>query len=391
MSVSDSIDKFLEKFKIIQEKILDFLEEEENIEENFYNLKQLLEDTKIRECQHEIRQFLHFLIKVANNHHHASDFFKKIDLILQLFKDNINKYKNDEIFHLFKSNKRILLFLIEEKILTVDEFFVKQIIDSNYLAKKYPQYFAPEIKPFSNENWFPKYDKYIIKTKFVEDIMKELPDDFYEKRKIGENESYLCELIRKDSAEEFIAYVNRNNIPFNKTIPLSIYETNSLLIKKRSNTTLIEYAAFFGSIQIFTYLKYQNVKLKSSLWIDVIHSKNAELIHILEENHIDPIISVFKNHIEIKEISYKGCFKESIKCHHNAIANYFLNNHQQNENENSNEIIKYYNFAFFQKEGINESIFCHLCNYDYYILVKALIASQNVDINSKAIQKHIFQ
>ena len=100
------------------------------------------------------------------------------------------------------------------------------------------------------------------------------------------------------------------------------------------------------------------------------------MIHILEENHIDPIINVFK---------------ESIKCHHNAIANYFLNNSLQNENEYSNEIIKYYNFAFFQKEEINESFFCHLCNYDYYTIVKALIASEEVDINSKEIQKYIFQ
>ena len=60
----------------------------------------------------------------------------------------------------------------------------------------------------------------------------------------GENESYLSKLIRGDSVEDFIAYVNKMNISLNATIIPSIYETNSFLIKKQSQSdngiTLIE-------------------------------------------------------------------------------------------------------------------------------------------------------
>ena len=69
-------------------------------------------------------------------------------------------------------------------------------------------------------------------------------------------------MIRDDNVVEFITYVNKNNISLNSMIQTSIYETNSFLLKKQSvlrrnddGVTLIEYAAFFGSIQIFQYLQ----------------------------------------------------------------------------------------------------------------------------------------
>ena len=54
---------------------------------------------------------------------------------------------------------------------------------------------------------------------------------------------------------------------------------------KRKKITLIEYAAFFGSIQIFNYLKLNKISLTPSLWKYAIHGNNAEIIQILEENH----------------------------------------------------------------------------------------------------------
>lgn len=387
MPVSGIIEKFLEKFKSIQEAFLDYLKGDENIEESYNNLEQIFEDTKIRESKHDVELFLHILVKVANNRHRCPNFYNKIDRILQFFKDDLKKCKNEEIFQLFKSNKRILLFLIEEKILTVDVNFVKKIISKKYLEKFYPLYFAPEINPFLNEQWFPK------KNDWFENITKKLPDDFYKLRKIGENESYICELIRKDMVEDFIAYLNRGNISRNAIISQSIFETNSFLIKKHENideqsnnnydikgTTLIEYAAFFGSIQIFTYLKYEGVELTPSLWLSAIHGKNAELIRLLEDNHV-------KLHPE--------CIEESIICHHNEIADYFLNNYPQNKAKKSSEAIirnlKYYNFAFLQKENINKSSFRHLCHYDYYTLVAILLANREMDINDEVIQNHIYE
>ena len=91
-------------------------------------------------------------------------------------------------------------------------------------------------------------------------------------------------MIRQDSIEEFVAYVTKMNISLTQKIEPSLFDTNQLFM----NQTLIEYAAFFGSIQIIRYLKYSKVQLTESLWIYAIHSNNAELIHFLEENGVKP-------------------------------------------------------------------------------------------------------
>ena len=77
---------------------------------------------------------------------------------------------------------------------------------------------------------------------------KNIFSNFDEKRRIGENDSYVCELIRNDSIEEFVSYVNQNNISVkNARIKDSLFETNTFFIKK--NPTFFEYATFFNSIQ----------------------------------------------------------------------------------------------------------------------------------------------
>ena len=79
MSIGDSIEIFLEKFKTIQETLLEYLDSEENIDDNFQTLHQLFKDSKIQECQHDFRLFLHLLLKVVNNRHRCPDFFSKIE------------------------------------------------------------------------------------------------------------------------------------------------------------------------------------------------------------------------------------------------------------------------------------------------------------------------
>ena len=93
--------------------------------------------------------------------------------------------------------------------------------------------------------------------------------------------------------------------------------------------------------------------------------------------------------------------KESIKCHHNEIAdhiqeNYLLLNNEEEEKEEEEEYsifvngLKHYNFYFIQNEQINETTFNYLCEYDYYRLVSILLNTMNIDINYKKIYKIIY-
>ena len=104
-------------------------------------------------------------------------------------------------------------------------------------------------------------------------------------------------MIREDLVEEFIKYFHKECISSDATIKPSVYETNSFLLKNQ-NVTLIEYAAFFGSIQIFNFLKNENAELKPSLMIEAIHSENAELICLLEEIHVELDVTIEDCYIE---------------------------------------------------------------------------------------------
>ena len=87
--------------------------------------------------------------------------------------------------------------------------------------------------------------------------------------------------------------------------------------------TLFKYAAFYGSIQIIQYLKYNKVPLIPSLWIYAVHSNNAKIIRFLEENKVSH--------------SFDKVLIESIKCHHNSISNYIKDNfYEQNQEDDDN-------------------------------------------------------
>ena len=392
-----SIKEFIEKRKDLQIKILSFLDDSQNnAEENFQLLIHSIENQKISANKHDLTDLLHLVTKIANNHFRCADFFLKIEKIINLFKNDIQKYfTNFEIFNIFKSNKRILLFLIEERIMTIDLSIAKRMTTRKFIKAKYPQYFAPEIKPFLNEiiksqeNGNNTDCDEEVSNDWINEINSNLPKNFNEKRKIGENDSFICKFIQKDMIKEFISYVNKNNISLNTTIKQSIYETNPFLIKKQ--LTLIQYASFYGSIQIFNYLKMNNSKLTPSLWPFAIHGKNAEIIHALEEHNIKPKSESFSSLIMNSGIGannnsngYKKVFIESIKCHHLDVSNYLLKYAISNHNINSQnfiQCIKYHNYAFMPFISINESSFGFLCEYDHYTLVDILLKEKEIDIN----------
>ena len=111
-------------------------------------------------------------------------------------------------------------------------------------------------------------------------------------------------MIGEDLIDDFIIYFHKNNIPLNSKIQRSIFEMNSMFIVK--NPTLIDYFAYFGSIQIMHYLEINKVQLTPSLPLYAIHSNNPEVILFLEEKQI-----------EMDDKTFSG----TIKCNHYDIAN----------------------------------------------------------------------
>ena len=342
--IEADMDQYLDKIKCIYTALLNYFDEQVDPEKKFEDLIQLLKDNNIIENKDDFKLFIKLISKISTNHNRGYDFIEKIEKILQHFKAHIKKSMNDsEIFAIFKESKRIILSLIEGSIIKVDDSFFN-LLDTNLeLKENYKSYFFPI-----------KQD-----------------EDFEAKRKEGENDSYIASLIRNDSIDDFISYVNEKNLRLSsKTIKSSIFETNNFLIEKEP--TLMEYAFFYGSIQIINYLMNYKVDLNQSLWIYGIHSNNAEIINLLEENHI-PFI-------------FEDCVNEAVKCHHNDIADYFLNNCPDKKIEFDNILECFYFPLLVTEELVKEKRLYDLFNYGYCNIIRILVQNDYFnDINYKII------
>lgn len=256
------MEEYLNKLKTIQSTILDYIDDENESEDKFQDLDMLLKDW-ISDNEENLEEFFHLITKIYSNHHQNSNLITKIEKILLLLREDISKkVSNSKIMEIFCDNKRILLFLITENLFNIDESFISKFNSILFsYAEHFLEYFAPEIKSYieSTQN----IDQNNFYKNLYNNVSNELPENFYENRLRGENEDFICNLIRNDMIDEFFKHVNKTNLSLESQIKDSIYETNSFLLYNRPK--LIEYAAFYGSIQIYQYLRLYNVELDSSL------------------------------------------------------------------------------------------------------------------------------
>ena len=353
----------IEKMKDLQSKVLDYIDKEEDMEENYEVLCNFINEEKIHKNGQDLILLLRLLVYISNNHRRSNNFFQKIEKILFEYKNEIiDYYDNVEIFDIFKSNKRLILFLLKEDMMIIDEY-IFYVMNESYQELKYPQYFTPEIKKYAKK-----------KNKEQEDfngILKTIPEDFNEKRLKGENDAFLCEMIRNDSIEDFIIFVNQNDYSFNSFINFSIYETNAILMNNK--IALIQYAAFYGSLQIFKYLFYNHAQIPPLICNFAVHSDNSELIKFLEDNFIKD-----------KKVFYEILI-EAIICHNNDVAKYIQNGYDNIISKQSKILslsLKYHNFLFFPENAKNKDIIIYLVKNDYQQLVKLFLSTGDFDIEN---------
>lgn len=357
--------EYLKKMKNIQKNILEFIERDsisiDDLNIYFNYLKQ-------KENLNYLKEVLHLISKITKNHQSTTRFYEKIEQILQIFKDEIcENFTIQQILNYFIDNKRIILFLFNSGIILPDQTIASIFSNSKYLERKYLHFFYPEISTF-------------LSPKMSDEIKKEIEtnynsEQFLKLREKGENDSYICQLIRDDLNDDFISYVSHSNYQLTEAIEPSIFETNSLLIKNKP--TLIEYSAFFGSIHIFKYLFLNKVELNPSLWLYAIHGGSSGIIHILEDCEMN-----------IPDDYFQSYLIEAIKCHHNQLANYFETNLNRTQISIDSEKVvfrkslQFFNYKFLPHEiGQFEELFDDLCKNDYLLLVDFFLKSKSIQIN----------
>ncbi|KAK8867115.1 hypothetical protein M9Y10_010087 [Tritrichomonas musculus] len=384
MDKKEFIQNYVNNMKKIQEIILDFLENNATYEEFLRKFTISLNNEKIRENRNDLRLVLRIISHIAAYHYRTKGFFDKIGEILLLLKDEITSfYTQFEIYDIFEKCSPILVFLYENKFIEPNSESFERLFRLDGDSYKY---FIPQFKSFFDHLELEKVKKEYSQM----DIDLEL---FKSKQKIGENDSYICQLIRDDSVEEFIAFVNRSNLSLqNEKIKKSIFETNLDLIDDEE-MTLIKYAAFFGSIQIFNYLRMNGVEMKPELWNFAIHSNKPEMIHLLEELHVEP-----------EQRDFYECYFNAVEYHHNNIARYLhdnLMNIDDKFEKQFSEKLQFYNFSIFADEiqddpdiltNVNKRkiLFYELCENDCYTLVEYLLNNVEIDVNARIILNQYF-
>lgn len=374
MSTLDNpaVETHFNEMRCIENLFIQFIEIEENLEEADFEIKQYNyfanlppEDKKLK-----LKEILYLISQIGDNHYQTTNFYAKIERLINLFTTEIKQsMSNDEIFDYFRENCRIILFLFTTEIITMDRYIANWLIQSPF-----KRFFSREILTFVKGSQVT-----------ADELIEEEEANSSLKRQIGMNDSYICQLIRDDSVEEFIKYVTQANMNLSSLIPFSKYESSPFLIDDKyrempqidlmkpyqSKASLIEYAAFYGSLKIFKYLRIKDVNFSPSIWLYAIHSNNPDIIHILEEDEINP-----------PDGNYEKCFIEALKCHHIKVAKYLLNEYITMDSKIAQQVVKYHNYEIFNEKFIDH--FFDFAQFDYPLTVKILLNTEtSYDINSK--------
>lgn len=193
------IQRCIDEKKHFYDVLLNFIVDEEYDKAKFDKLCKLLVEQHIQKNKTEFIHFLKTVLCIADNHHRQPSFFNNIEQILIYIKDELKQtLSNDEIYIFFQSNKQIVLILFKEKIIipTINIWYQINTLTQPYLSL-FSDFYIPELGQFMEKGENNKIEKWT---------------DYDKKRLVGENDSYICELIRNDSAIEFISYVNRSKI-----------------------------------------------------------------------------------------------------------------------------------------------------------------------------------
>lgn len=348
---------FMQK-REIQNQILLFIENPNHDNIGYIQLTSFFNNNlNLQKKKEDLKDVCTLLTNITNECHRNSLFFNKIEqIILYLKKYIMSSFTNLKIYRIFQKCKLILFILIKNQIMKVDQdVFDKLSVDHKY-------YFHPELKSFYNED----------KIRDIENTMCQNDPDvfinFDEKRQNGVNDSEICKIIRNDSIQEFVTFLNLTEIEISSLkIKPSIFETNPILYK---STDIMEYAAFYGSNKIIKYL-LTKIEIPHSILTFSMHSGNPKTIHLFEE--------------KIEEIDGKtNILTEAIKSHQNDIADY-LNNNYKFDDDIIDNCFHYANFLYLPEMTESQLALYYLYSskYNYLDTVKFLLKKSDIDLNAK--------
>lgn len=97
------------KIKSLQNRLLEFLEDESDTDGKYEYFVNLLSIHKLINCQYEIKALLRLISSIGKNYNRIPNFICKFERLLRHFKQDLKKKKNSnsEVFKIFVNNKKI--------------------------------------------------------------------------------------------------------------------------------------------------------------------------------------------------------------------------------------------------------------------------------------------
>ena len=157
------IDEILIKKKNLQSLILDFIENDDTDYDYLEKITRFITNSNITNNKQNLQDLLHMILNISNNHIRNSSFINKlIQIFLFILQDIQINFSDKDIYNIFKSNKLLILFLIENKIIIPSEELIRNIITKFRPGKLQYRYFLyPTIKKYINKNEQDEIEKEI--------------------------------------------------------------------------------------------------------------------------------------------------------------------------------------------------------------------------------------
>ena len=139
------INTYISKKVELQNLLLSFLDEENDIDEKYQNLISNLANSKIQDNKYELLNFLILISKLVKNHHRHENFIQRVEQLLHYLQQSIKRtFTNTEIYSIFKNNKRCLYFLITNEIIEMN-LEIAALILNKKVKLKYSQKVAKTV------------------------------------------------------------------------------------------------------------------------------------------------------------------------------------------------------------------------------------------------------
>ena len=122
-----NIKEYFTKMKSIEEKLLNFLDQIDDEEENYANFINIIIDENILKKPHDFKIILYLINKITNNHHRLPNLYNKIEQILKTYKEEITLFFKTKKYS--KSSNRtneFFYFLMKKKFLQLIFPYIKK-------------------------------------------------------------------------------------------------------------------------------------------------------------------------------------------------------------------------------------------------------------------------